>query len=110
VGLCFLEYWVLSTRYSILGLVCSVNKNIYPHLFRHTRATHLVDKLTEAQMKIYFGWSGRSEVPSVYVHLSGRDVEEAILRMYDIYGGVNGGSMLGSPEGYKFPRTSSEFG
>ena len=64
---------------------CSVNKNIYPHLFRHSRATHVADKLTEAQMKIYFGWSGRSDVPSVYVHLSGRDVEEAILRMYGVF-------------------------
>jgi len=63
---------------------CSVNKNIYPHLFRHTRATQVADKLTEAQMKVHFGWSGRSDVPSVYVHLSGRDVEEAILRMYGI--------------------------
>jgi integrase/recombinase XerD len=63
---------------------CSVNKNIYPHLFRHTRATHLADKLTEAQMKIHFGWSGRSDVPSVYVHLSGRDVEKAILKLYGI--------------------------
>jgi len=64
---------------------CSITKNIYPHLFRHTRATHLADKLTEAQMKIYFGWAGDSDVPSVYVHLSGRDVEEAILRLHGLY-------------------------
>ncbi|MBN2517730.1 MAG: tyrosine-type recombinase/integrase [Candidatus Altiarchaeota archaeon] len=63
---------------------CSVKKNIYPHLFRHTRATHLADKLTEHQLRVYFGWSGRSDVPSIYVHLSGRDVEEAILRLYGI--------------------------
>jgi integrase/recombinase XerD len=47
-------------------------------------ATHLADKLTEAQMKIYFGWSEGSDVPSVYVHLNGRDVEEALLRIYSI--------------------------
>jgi integrase/recombinase XerD len=63
---------------------CSVTKNIYPHLFRHTRATHLADKLTEQQMKIYFGWAGGSDMASVYVHLSGRDVEDAILRLYGI--------------------------
>ncbi len=63
-----------------------IGKNVYPHLFRHSRATHLADKLTEAQMKILFGWSGRSDVPSVYVHLSGRDVEEAILAIYRVKG------------------------
>jgi len=36
------------------------------------------------QLRVHFGWSGRSDVPSVYVHLSGRDVEEAILKIYGI--------------------------
>jgi site-specific recombinase XerD len=63
---------------------CGLDKQVYPHLFRHSRATHLADKLTEAQMKILFGWAGNSDVPSVYVHLSGRDVEEALLRIYGI--------------------------
>jgi site-specific recombinase XerD len=67
-----------------LAKMAKIGKNVYPHLFRHSRATHLADKLTEAQMKIYFGWSGRSDVPSVYVHLSGRDVEEAILKLHGV--------------------------
>lgn len=33
-----------------------IKKRIYPHLFRHSRATHLASHLTEAQMKQYFGW------------------------------------------------------
>jgi len=63
---------------------CGLEKRVHPHLFRHSRATHLADKLTEAQMKILFGWAGNSDVPSVYVHLSGRDVEEALLRIYGL--------------------------
>jgi site-specific recombinase XerD len=73
--------------YRMLGKLvrsCGLDKQVYPHLFRHSRATHLADKLTEAQMKILFGWAGNSDVPSVYVHLSGRDVEEALLRIYGI--------------------------
>jgi integrase/recombinase XerD len=57
-----------------------IKKRIYPHIFRHSRATHLANHLTEAQMKQYFGWIQASKMASVYVHLSGRDVDEAILR------------------------------
>jgi integrase/recombinase XerD len=57
-----------------------IKKRIYPHIFRHSRATHLANHLTEAQMKQYFGWIQASKMASIYVHLSGRDVDEAILR------------------------------
>lgn len=58
-----------------------ITKRIYPHLFRHSRATVLAGKLTEAQMKEYFGWVQASDMASVYVHLSGRDVDNALLAL-----------------------------
>lgn len=58
-----------------------IKKHIYPHLFRHSRATSLAGKLTEAQMKEYFGWVQASDMASVYVHLSGRDVDSALLAL-----------------------------
>jgi integrase/recombinase XerD len=61
-----------------------IKKRIYPHIFRHSRATHLANHLTEAQMKQYFGWIQASKMASVYVHLSGRDVDDAILKCYGI--------------------------
>jgi len=63
------------------ALKCGITKRVYPHLFRHSRATHLANFLTEAQLKEFFGWSQSSEMASIYVHLSGRDIDEAILRM-----------------------------
>ena len=60
---------------------CGIKKRIHPHLFRHSRATHLANKLTESQMRIFFGWTGGSKMSATYVHLSGRDVDEAILEM-----------------------------
>jgi integrase len=57
-----------------------VKKRIYPHLFRHTRATHLASKLTEQQLKKVMGWTQDSRVASTYVHLSMRDVDDAILQ------------------------------
>lgn len=59
-----------------------VEKAINPHMFRHSRATYLANKLTEAQMKEFFGWTQGSEMASVYVHLSGRDVDSAILKIH----------------------------
>ena len=31
-------------------------------------------------MNVYFGWAQGSDMPGVYVHLSGRDVDDAILK------------------------------
>jgi len=58
-----------------------IKKRVYPHLFRHSRATHLANYLTEAQMKQYFGWVQGSDMASIYVHLSGRDVDNALLKL-----------------------------
>jgi integrase/recombinase XerD len=57
---------------------------VYPHLFRHTRATHLATELTEAAMKEYFGWTQGSDQPQTYIHLSGRDIDGEIMKMYGI--------------------------
>ncbi|MEW6584195.1 MAG: site-specific integrase [Nitrospirota bacterium] len=66
------------------ALKAGVKRRIYPHLFRHSRATALASRLTEAQMKEHFGWVQSSDMASVYVHLSGRDVDEALLKTYGI--------------------------
>jgi integrase/recombinase XerD len=57
---------------------------VYPHLFRHTRATHLATELTEAAMKEYFGWTQNSDMPQRYIHLSGRDIDNEIMKMYGL--------------------------
>lgn len=61
-----------------------VKKRVNPHTFRHSRATHLANKLTEAQMCEYLGWVQGSGMPKVYVHLSGRDVDNAILELHGL--------------------------
>jgi hypothetical protein len=40
----------------------------------------MANYLTEAQMNLYFGRVQGSDIPSVYVHLSGRYVDDAILK------------------------------
>ncbi len=61
-----------------------VKKRVYPHILRHSRATVLANYLTEQQMNLYFGWVQGPDMPAVYVHLSGRDIEGAIKKMHGL--------------------------
>jgi integrase/recombinase XerD len=63
-----------------------IRKRVFPHLFRYSRATHLLASghLNEAQAKVYFGWVPDSKMLSTYAHLVTRDANDAILRMYGI--------------------------
>ena len=70
-----------------LGIVCKragINKRIHAHLFRHTRMTELAKTLPEQTLKQLAGWSGSSKIAEVYIHLSQRDVEDALLQK--VYG------------------------
>lgn len=56
-----------------------LNKHVYPHLLRHSRATHLATEFTESELKVIFGWSRDSRMAGVYVSLSGGQVERKML-------------------------------
>lgn len=78
------RYNTITSMLDRLAERAGVRKPVNPHAFRHARATHLANHLTEAQMKEYFGWVQASEMAAVYVHLSGRDVDDALLRVHGI--------------------------
>ncbi len=59
----------------------NITKRSNPHSFRHSRATELAKTLTEPQLRLFFGWERGSDTPSVYTHLSGRDIDNTILAM-----------------------------
>ena len=67
-----------------------VTKKLCLHSFRHSRATHLATVLKEAQMREFFGWTKSSDMPSIYVHLSGRDVDKTLFEHYGIKEPENG--------------------
>ncbi len=81
-----------------IGSRAGINRKVNPHNFRHSRATYLANFLTEAQMKEYFGWVQSSDMASVYVHLSGRDVDKALLKVYGIADEENGKESLLKPK------------
>lgn len=57
-----------------------IKKRVYPHLLRHSRATILAKTLSDATMKHYLGWAQGSKMAGVYIHMSGKDTDEAILK------------------------------
>lgn len=79
-----INYGYVNSLLKDLGKKAGVKKPLNPHSFRHARATHLATRLTEAQMKEFFGWTQASEMASIYVHLSGRDVDNAILQIHGL--------------------------
>ena len=79
-----INYCYVFNHLKSVAKLAGINKRVYPHLFRHSRATYLASHLTEAQMKHYFGWTQASDMAAVYVHMSGRDVDDALYRLYGI--------------------------
>jgi hypothetical protein len=74
------DYRGISKMLKVTGEKAKIGKRIYPHLFRHSRATAYANKLTEQQLKHMFGWTPNSGMASTYVHLSGRDIDNAVLQ------------------------------
>jgi len=77
----FLEYPALNKMIREVARRAKIRKKVNPHNFRHSRATFLAKHLTEAQMNQYLGWVPGSSMAATYVHLSGRDMDEPILKM-----------------------------
>jgi site-specific recombinase XerD len=81
--------WPISDRavakvFSSLAVRAKINKRVIPYIFRHSRATHLATQLTEQQLKQLMGWTMGSNMAQVYVHLSGRDLDNALLALHGL--------------------------
>jgi integrase/recombinase XerD len=55
------------------------------HIFRHTKATHLLELgVPEAIIKRFMGWSETSDMISNYTHLTSKTVKDYFSRLYGI--------------------------
>jgi hypothetical protein len=79
-GLEGMQYDAIRMQLQRAAKAAGIKKRVHIHLFRYSRATFMANHLTEAQMNMHFGWVQGSNIPSIYVHLSGRDVDQAILK------------------------------
>jgi integrase/recombinase XerD len=81
---CLMSNTGLVNVFNRCGEKAGIEKKVNPHSFRHDRATHLAATFTEQQLKMFLGWSPASTQPATYVHLSGKNMDDAVLRMYGI--------------------------
>ncbi|MHA1691935.1 MAG: tyrosine-type recombinase/integrase [Candidatus Heimdallarchaeaceae archaeon] len=79
-----LRYAMVRKTIQRIAEKAEIKKRVHPHLFRHSRATKMADHLTELQMNAYFGWIQGSNMPGTYVHMNGKNIDEAILKMNGI--------------------------
>jgi len=64
-----------------------INKRVYPHLFRHTRATYfaIVKKWSEKELRLWFGWKHNSDMPNRYVHFAQEQVNKKYIREMGVF-------------------------
>ena len=84
-----LNYKTIAKMLQNMFQKAGIDKKCNPHIFRHSRATFMAKHLTEFQMNQYFGWVQGSAMPSTYVHLSGKDMDAAVLKLNGIEIGNN---------------------
>lgn len=84
IGIVQVDYYSARKLLIRLGKRAGINKHVNPQMFRHSRATMLANHLTEAQLKEMFGWTQSSKMPGRYVHMSGRDVDDALLKVHGL--------------------------
>ncbi len=58
-----------------------IGKKVWPHLFRHSRATHLLARgVPPAQVEKLLGWKPGTTMLARYSHLANADAERALLK------------------------------
>ncbi|MBA7703799.1 Tyrosine recombinase XerC [subsurface metagenome] len=53
-----------------------LNKEIYPHLFRHSSATYYAPKLNRQELCYRYGWRFNSDMPDVYISRAGMESKQ----------------------------------
>jgi integrase/recombinase XerD len=62
-----------------------IKKHITPHIFRHSRITHLIrEGVSESVIKLMMWGSLTTNMFQTYAHLTGNDIDNEILRTYGI--------------------------
>jgi len=68
-----------------------VEKHITPHLFRHSRITHLIrEGVNESVIKLMMWGNINTEMFATYAHLTGVDIDAEMMRAYGLAPGPEG--------------------
>lgn len=62
-----------------------LNKHITPHIFRHSRITHLIaEGMNESVIKLMMWGNINTKMFATYAHLTGKEIDQEVLRNYGI--------------------------
>lgn len=78
---------IIAVGYTIKKLAekANIQKHVYPHLFRHSRASQLAGLgFTEMELRQIFGWEKDSDMPSTYVHLNNQTTTNKLKKLHNI--------------------------
>ncbi len=68
-----------------LAVRAGINKHITPHLFRHSRITHMVGEgVSESVIKLIMWGSVNSNMLRTYEHLTGTEIDKEMRRVYSL--------------------------
>jgi site-specific recombinase XerD len=71
-----------------------IERHITPHIFRHSRITHLIkENVSESVIKLMMWGSLTTNMFQTYAHLTGKDIDNEILRTYGITESEGGEAM-----------------
>ncbi len=75
--------WVRwNRRIKQIAKEAGIKKRIFNHMLRHGSATRNAKFLTDSELKVMYGWSMSSKMPAVYIHLSGKDLDDKLTALY----------------------------
>jgi len=80
-----LEHGQINLQLKKIARRAGIKKRIHPHLFRHSRVTHLLQQgCSESVVKLMCWGSQSTKMLGNYAHLSSSDVDAEILRLHGI--------------------------
>ncbi|MFH1106208.1 MAG: site-specific integrase [Candidatus Aenigmatarchaeota archaeon] len=79
----FMSYPAAAKTLKTIARKAGITKRINAHFFRHSRLTELASYLSDSQLREFAGWTSGSPMAGVYVHMSGKNVDNKLL---DIFG------------------------
>ncbi len=72
-------------RLQVIAEQAGITKHIVPHIFRHSRVTHLIKEgVPESVIKLMIWGNITSKMFQTYAHLTGSDIDAAMLQTYGI--------------------------
>jgi len=75
----------INKHLKVIARHAGIEKHITPHIFRHSRITHLIkEQVPESVIKLMMWGNISTDMFRTYAHLTGQDIDSAMLKSYGI--------------------------